>query len=91
MPPPRGPRPPTPSPGARIALVTTRAVSRGQVRVYLDTVLVATLDTYCRHHRLPDTRLEQTFATTGTHTVKLVVVGTAGRPRVDLDAFAIVK
>ena len=31
------------------------------------------------------------WATSGTHTVRLIVAGTAGRPRVDLDAFITVK
>ena len=31
------------------------------------------------------------WTTSGTHTVRLVVVGTAGRPRVEVDAFAIVR
>ena len=31
------------------------------------------------------------WASYGSHTIKLVVVGTSGRPRVDLDAFEIVR
>jgi hypothetical protein len=37
-------------------------------------------------------RLEEfnaTFPSTATHTVKVVVVGTAGHPDVDIDAFAV--
>ena len=34
---------------------------------------------------------QKTWSTSGTQTVKLVVVGTSGRPRVDLDAFAVLK
>jgi hypothetical protein len=34
------------------------------------------------------TAYQQSFAAVGTHTIRIVVVGTAGRPRVDLDAFA---
>ena len=34
---------------------------------------------------------QQTWSTSATRTIKLVVVGTSGRPRVDLDAFVVVK
>jgi hypothetical protein len=32
-----------------------------------------------------------TWATSATRTIKLVVVGTAGHPRVDIDAFVVVR
>jgi hypothetical protein len=31
------------------------------------------------------------FPSWGTHTIKLVPVGTAGRPRIDVDAFAVIR
>jgi hypothetical protein len=31
------------------------------------------------------------WSTNGVHSVKLVVVGTAGRPRVEVDAFPILR
>ena len=33
----------------------------------------------------------QMFASSGTHTIKLVAQATSGRPRVDLDAFAVLR
>ena len=78
--------------GRSIALVTTRATSRGAVRVYLDGATTpVTLDTYAATTAYGVQVWSQTFATCGPHTVRVVVVGTAGRPRVDLDAFAVLK
>jgi hypothetical protein len=34
---------------------------------------------------------QRTWPSAGSHTVKLIVVGTSGRRRVDLDAFVLVK
>jgi subtilisin family serine protease len=74
--------------GRSIAFVTTRATSRGKVKVYLDGVLVTTLDlsgtTMYRY-----VAWQKTWSTVGTRTVRLVNVGTTGRPRIDLDAFAV--
>jgi hypothetical protein len=47
-----------------------------------------------RHHASPPpTRAwaQCSLAAPVKHTVKLVVVGTSGRPRVDLDAFVVLK
>ena len=78
--------------GRSIALVATRAVSRGQVRIYLDgSAAYTTIDTYAATTAYGVQVWSQTFATSGPHTVKVVVVGTAGRPRVDLDAISVVK
>ena len=77
--------------GRSVAFVTTLATSRGQVRVYVDTVLVATLDTYSATTAYQRLAWARTWTASGSHTVKLVVVGTAGRPRVDLDAFVTIR
>ena len=76
--------------GRQVALVTTKAPNRGKAKVYLDGALQATLD-------LGGTAVNRTVAwryawtASGTHTVRIVVVGTAGRPRVDVDAFIVLK
>ena len=78
--------------GRSISLVTTVAPNRGAVKVYVDGKLDATVDTMAvgsatyRH-----VIWQHNWASAGTHTVKLVEVGTASLPRVDLDAFVVVK
>lgn len=85
----RGARATTTFTGRSIALVTTRAVKRGKARIYINGKRVATIDLH-RSSRL--TRVvawQRTWSTTAKRTIRVVVVGTSGRPRVDLDAFAI--
>ncbi len=78
--------------GRSISLVTTVAPNRGAVKVYVDGKLDATVDTMAvGSATYRQVTWQHNWASAGTHTVKLVVVGTAGRPRVDLDAFVVVK
>ena len=75
--------------GRSIALVTTKAPTRGTVKVYVNGTYVATVDLYATTTKYRALAWQKTWSTSGTRTVKLVVVGTSGRPRVDLDAFAV--
>jgi hypothetical protein len=77
--------------GRGVALVTTRAPSRGRVKVYMDGVYTATVDLYRATTQYRVLAWARTWASTRTHTLRLVVVGTAGRPRVDLDAIAVLR
>jgi hypothetical protein len=76
--------------GRAIAWVAPEGSSRGKAAVYLDGRRVATVD-------LRDAAASKvvvfakTFASSGQHTLRIVASGTAGRPRVDVDAFVIVK
>ncbi|MFI5052880.1 MAG: Ig-like domain-containing protein, partial [Acidimicrobiia bacterium] len=75
--------------GRSVAFVTALAWNRGAVKVYIDGVLVTTVDCYAATATYHDVAYARTWASSGTHTIKLVVVGTAGRPRVDLDAIEV--
>ena len=77
--------------GRGIAFVTTRAATRGAVRVYLDGAYVTTIDLSATSWTSRSVVFSKTWASRGTHTIKLVLVGTAGRARVDVDAFAVVR
>ncbi len=77
--------------GRSIGVVAMKGTGRGSVKVYLDGVLKATVSLYRASSQYRVVVWQQAFATSGKHTVKLVVVGTAGRPRVDVDAFVVVK
>ena len=79
--------------GRQIAWIGPRNAGRGASKVYLDGVHVDTVDQYSSsstsQHRL---RLwTKTFATSGTHTLKIVAVGTPDRPRVDVDALVVMR
>ena len=77
--------------GKGVAFVTTRASSRGTVKVYVDGVLVTTLSCNAASTTYRWVGFARTWASSGTHTLKLVVVGTAGHPRIDLDAIEVLR
>lgn len=76
--------------GRGIALVSTRASTRGKFRVYVNGVYVATVDLF-GPTQFRTVAWQRTWSAVGTRTIRLVVAGTAGRPRVDLDAIAIFR
>jgi hypothetical protein len=77
--------------GRSIGVVLSRGASRGQVKVYVDGVYATTVDLYSATNTYRSIAFSRTFSSSGAHTVKLVVVGTAGRPTVVLDAFALIR
>lgn len=77
--------------GRSIALVTTMARTRGSVKIYLSGRLVKTASLYSSSTKYRMVVWQAWWPTSASRTVKLVVVGTRGRPRVDLDAFVVVK
>ncbi len=61
------------------------APNRGKVRIYVDGVLTKTVDTHSATLKHRSVVWAARMAA-GVHVVRLVNVGTAGRPRIDLDA-----
>jgi hypothetical protein len=74
-----------------IAIVSTRANARGSFRVYVDGVYKATVSTYSTTWRFRQLVYQFNWSSAGTHKVKIVVSGTSGHPRVDLDAFVVLR
>ena len=74
-----------------IGFVTTKAGSRGSFRVYVDGVYKASISTYSATTRFRQLVYQFSWATPGTHKIKIVVSGTAGHPRVDVDAFVVLR
>lgn len=77
--------------GRAVALVTTLRATGGQVQVWIDGVLAETVDTSAASTTYRQVVFSKAWSGYTTHTIKLVVVGTANRPRVDLDAFEIIR
>jgi hypothetical protein len=73
-----------------LAFVTTIASTRGAVRIYVDGTLRVTLN-LAGTTAFRRVAYATSWSSVGTHTIKIVVVGTAGRPRIDLDAFEVVR
>jgi hypothetical protein len=74
-----------------IAIVTTKAASRGSFRVYIDGALKATINCHTTATFYRQVAYQFTWSTPGTHTLKIVVLGTAGHPRVDFDGVLLLK
>ena len=77
--------------GRAVALVTTKGPSRGQVKVYVDNVYITTVDLARSSTAYHQVAWSTSWSSAGSHTLKLVVVGTAGRPRVDVDALVVLR
>jgi hypothetical protein len=69
----------------RIDVLGLRNASSGQVRVYADGRYQRTVDLRSASEQRRCVLLSVSFAKTGVHSVKLVVVGTKGRPTVAVD------
>ena len=87
---PAGARPITVN-GFAVAWISTAGSSRGSARVYADGVLQGTYSTYRSSAVYRRVVTHRTFAETGTHTYRVEVKGTAGHPRVDVDAFVVLR
>jgi hypothetical protein len=77
--------------GRGVAWVTTTSPGRGAVRVYLDGRYLGTVDTSSRAARYRVVAFSRSWAEVGRHTLRLELVGTPGRPRVDIDAFDVLR
>jgi hypothetical protein len=78
--------------GRAIGFVAVKSSIRGVVKVYIDGRYRGQVNLY--KTGASQTRLlawQIAFATSGRHTIKLVVAGTLGHPRVDIDAFVVMK
>src|SRR5207245_6854556 len=73
--------------GSGIAWVAYRGPTRGKARVYIDGVLITTVDLYASTGRGKVVVFDRSWATSATHTIRVVGLGTAGRSRIDLDGF----
>jgi subtilisin family serine protease len=77
--------------GRSVSWISSRSPGRGKARVYIDGALAATVDLYSssvQHRRVVFSRA---WATEGEHRIRIEVLGTANRPRVDVDSIAVVS
>ena len=76
------------SPGSStFGLVSAYGPTRGSFKIYQDGVYKATVSLYAKTNTGAQVVWSAYFPTVGPHTYKVVVVGTAGHPRVDVDGF----
>ena len=73
--------------GSAIAWVAYKGPNRGSARVYIDGVYRTTINLYSATYSSRAIVSAFNWRSNGTHTIKIVVLGTQGHPRIDLDAF----
>ncbi|MFE6039701.1 N-acetylmuramoyl-L-alanine amidase [Streptomyces sp. NPDC056452] len=77
--------------GKSAAWVVSRASTSGQAYVYVDGVKTATVDLKSSTTKYRDAIWTKTWTTSAKHTIKIVVVGTSGRPAVTTDGLVYLK
>ena len=75
--------------GTSITWIGPVGPTRGKANVYLDDVLVATVDVYAPHFNARATIFSHTFDRLGTHTITIETVGTTGRQTIAIDEFRV--
>jgi GH25 family lysozyme M1 (1,4-beta-N-acetylmuramidase) len=73
--------------GSSVAWVAYRGPTSGYARIYLDGVYIRGTSLYASTSTARPIVFAARWPTMGAHTLKVVVGGTAGHPRVDVDAF----
>ena len=74
-----------------ISFISSTGPNRGAARIYIDGKLVATVDLGDDERMYRYVAFTRTWSSVGRHTIRVVAVGTPGRPRVDVDAFAVLR
>ncbi|WP_317443863.1 peptidoglycan recognition protein [Streptomyces collinus] len=74
--------------GRSVAWIVSRASTSGQAYVYVDGTKVTTVDLKSSTTLYRQAIWTKTWSSAGKHTLKIVVVGTSGRPTVTTDGIA---
>jgi hypothetical protein len=73
--------------GKSVAWVGLKAATRGKADIYINGVRKATIDLYSTSTLKQRIIWSATYASSATRTITIKVLGTGGRPRVDIDGF----
>jgi GH25 family lysozyme M1 (1,4-beta-N-acetylmuramidase) len=73
--------------GSSVAWVAAKGSTRGSVWIYVDGAYAASVSLRSSTGQSRAIVFARNWLTVGTHTLKIVVAGTAGHPRIDVDAF----
>ena len=74
--------------GRAVAVIAPKGSSRGTVRVYIDGTSIGTVSAYRSSSQSKIVLFARNWSSSGSHTIRLLVLGTSGHPRFDIDAFA---
>jgi alpha-tubulin suppressor-like RCC1 family protein len=76
--------------GRSFGLVSREARLAGEFQVFVDGEDAGIVDLKSRYRLFQRVVFARSWPTSGEHTVRMVALGTEGRPRVDLDAFIVI-
>jgi len=77
--------------GRGFAWIGSRGPTRGTARIYVDGILQATVKTWASTSQHKQVLYQQGWSTDATRSIRIVVLGTRGHPRVDLDALVVLR
>ena len=77
--------------GRSVSWLGALGPTRGSAQVFVDGRLIATVSQYSTTGVARRLVFARNWTTVGTHTIRIVALGTAGHPRVDLDAFFVLR
>lgn len=77
--------------GNAVAWVGSTGPTYGSARVYVDERLAATINQYAKTTSPRRVLWATSWLASGKHTVKVVALGTAGHPLVEIDAFLLMR
>jgi hypothetical protein len=76
--------------GRSFGIVSRKGPARGEFRVFVDGQAVGIVDLRSAEQHRYVVVFARHWATSEEHTIRIVALGTTGRPRVDLDAFVVI-
>ena len=77
--------------GKSVAWESRRTPTSGKARVYINNVLVATVDLFAASNQEKQVVFQKTYSTSGTRTLKIVLIGPSTRPRVTVDSYYVIQ
>lgn len=77
--------------GRGVAWVAATGPDRGKARIYVNGVLLRVVDLHATSARSATIVLRKAWSTTATRTIRIVVAGTPGRERIDVDGFIVIR
>jgi subtilisin family serine protease len=77
--------------GRSIAWIAATGPTRGSAKVWVDGVYTGSVSLHASTTSYRKVVWSRSWTTAGAHTVTLVVVGTSGHPRVDVDAMVVAR
>jgi hypothetical protein len=77
--------------GNRVGFLSRTGPTSGSARIYIDGVLKTTVNLYAPTTGIRKLVFTYSWSAIGNHKMKIVVVGTAGHPRVTLDQILVLR